>query len=105
MGRRFSRDRWRSWVEEQASSGISISLFCEARDIPENSFYYWRKKFELDDSCEPQVNSPFVPLSVMPPAGLEVRFPSGITMQVPCDRTAIGLVVEVLQQQGGDGEC
>lgn len=28
MRRRYSRDPWRSWLEEQATSGLSISAFC-----------------------------------------------------------------------------
>ena len=105
MGRRYSVDPWRSLLAAQAASGISISLFWEAKDIPEKSFYYWRKKLESDTSVESELNSPFIPVSVVQQAGLEVRFPSGVTMQVPCDRTAIGLVVDVLQQQEGDDEC
>ena len=35
MSRRYSVGQWRSLLAEQSASGISISLFWEAKDIPE----------------------------------------------------------------------
>ena len=58
MRRRYSREQWRLWLGEQAASGLSISAFCLEHDVPENSFYYWRKKFAVEQrSGQPRLNA------------------------------------------------
>ena len=100
MRRRYSGDQWRSWLEEQATSGLSISAFCLEHDLPENSFYYWRKKFAGERSQDEPL---FVPVSVASQGDFEVRFPHGVSMKVPRDAEAVRLIVDALRQ-GGD-EC
>ena len=83
MRRRFSRTQWRSWLDEQATSGLSISAFCVEHDVPENSFYYWRKKFAGERSQDAHAERLFVPVSVVSQNDFEVRFPDGVSMKVP----------------------
>ena len=103
MRRRYSREQWRSWLAEQSGSGLSISTFCLQNDIPENSFYYWRKKFADEESQVGQANPLFLPVSVVSQGEFEVRFPRGVSMKVPRDTEAVRLIVDALRQ-GGD-EC
>lgn len=46
---------WRLVIESQATSGISVSKFCENEGINPSSFYLWRKK--LEQKSDRQVNS------------------------------------------------
>ena len=103
MRRRYSRDQWRSWLGEQAASGLSISTFCLQNDIPENSFYYWRKKFAGEQEQSAKAKALFVPVSVVSQSEFEVQFPHGVSMKVPRDAEAVRWIVDSLQQ-GGD-EC
>ena len=102
MRRRYSRDQWRSLLEEQAESGLSVSAFCLQNEVPENSFYYWRKKFAGEQSQVAKSEPLFVPVSVVSSQGFEVQFPHGVLMTVPRDREAVRWVVDALRQQGGD---
>ncbi len=35
---------WRSGVESQRSSGLSVKLWCEKEKISQSKFYEWRKR-------------------------------------------------------------
>ena len=107
MRRRYSRDQWRSWLDEHASSGLSISAFCLERDVPENSFYYWRNKLAGEASQDGEAESLFVPVSVVSQKDFEVRFRHGVSMKVPRDAEAVRWVVDALRQGDcqGDDEC
>ena len=102
MRRRYSRDQWRSWLVEHRTSGLSISAFCLEHDIPENSFYYWRKKFTGKQSQDTGAEPMFVPVSVVSQDALEVRFPHGVSMRVPRDVEAVRLVVDALREVGDE---
>lgn len=103
MRRRYSRDQWRSWLDEQAASGLSISAFCLQHDVPENSFYYWRQKFDGERSQAATAEPLFLPVSVVSQGEFEVRFPHGVSMKVPRDAEAVRWIVDALRQ--GDDEC
>ena len=83
---------WRLVIESQATSGISVSKFCENEGINPSSFYLWRKK--LEQKSDRQVNSydktvddagssvepEFIPLGQIQTSSKElcVTFPGGI---------------------------
>ena len=107
MRRRYSREQWRSFLREQAASGLSVSAFCLQNDVPENSFCYWRKKFASEESQSVKTEPLFVPVSVVSRSDFEVQFPSGVSMRVPRDAEAVRWIVDALadqSRQGGD-EC
>ena len=90
-----------------SSSGLSIAAFCLQHDIPENSFYYWRKKFAGEENQLAMADPLFMPVSVVSVSDFEVRFRHGISMKVPRDAEAVAWIVDALvtrSQQGGD-EC
>ena len=106
MRRRYSRDHWRCWLEEQSASGLSISAFCLQRDIPEASFYYWRKKFAGEQIQVGHSEPPFMPVSVVSGNDFEVQFPDGVSMKVPRDTEAVRLIVDALVSRDSAGdEC
>ncbi len=107
MRRRFSRARWRSWLDDHSASCLSVSAFCQEHDIPENSFYYWRKKFAGEQCQEAEGEPLFVPVSVDSSSDFEVRFRDGVLMKVPRDAEAVRWVVDALRQGDGQGvdEC
>jgi Transposase len=35
---------WRKVIRDQAASGLSIAAFCREQDVPEASFFAWRRK-------------------------------------------------------------
>ena len=102
MRRRFPRTQWRLWLDEQAASGLSVSAFCREHDVPENSFYYWRKKFGGEQSRDAKAERLFVPVSVVSQSDFEVRFPGDISMKVPRDAEAVRWIVDALRQEGDE---
>jgi hypothetical protein len=41
---------WRKLIREQARSGLSIREFCQTRELPEGSFYSWRRELQARDA-------------------------------------------------------
>jgi transposase-like protein len=51
---------WKTLVEQQGQSGLSISRWCLQRQIKTSTFYYWRDKFsskQLQKSSFTEVNA------------------------------------------------
>ncbi len=95
-GRRAERERyWRSVIERQQASGLSVAEFCRRNDVADALFYRWRRKLaELDEregpSQEAQENggavAQFVPIEISPPPaaeGFEIVRPDGLRILVP----------------------
>ena len=103
-GRRYSREQWQDWITEQAQSGLSISEFCRGRDVPEASFYHWRKK--LAGERKPgrmagrKSSSLFMPVSIKESAEVEIALPCGATLHVAHDGSALRHVLKVLLEIG-----
>ena len=41
---------WRARIAEQERSGMSVGLFCQEQQIPEQSFYVWRKRLRQPEA-------------------------------------------------------
>lgn len=39
-------DQWRRIVQEQQTSGLSVSAFCRRARVPQSSFYAWRRRLQ-----------------------------------------------------------
>ncbi len=61
--RRYSREQWSGWIAEQAESGMGVAGFCEAKELPVQSFYLWRRKLSADERFA-GVGASFVSVSV-----------------------------------------
>ena len=103
--RRYSRRRWQQWLGAHARSNQSIGQFCIERDLPENSFYRWRKTLDLESPSlhnallEP--NNQFVQVKMATPltTAIEFRLPCGAVIRSPADPTSLKPLLEVLLQR------
>jgi len=49
MAQRRSLEReghWQSVIRKQQASGMSVSAFCRQHEVPESSFYSWKRKLQ-----------------------------------------------------------
>jgi hypothetical protein len=81
---------WRETVAAFQKSALSVRAFCNARDLPEASFYGWRRTLRERDRQRPTGHSPatarqptLVPLRVIPDAVVEIVLPTGLIVRVP----------------------
>ncbi len=99
--RRAERERyWRSVIERQQASGLSVAEFCRRNDVADALFYRWRRKLaELDEregpsqeaqengrGSRPEAVAQFVPIEISPPPaaeGFEIVRPDGLRILVP----------------------
>jgi len=81
---------WRQTLQQWRRSGLSVRAFCRLHDLPEPSFYFWRRALDKRDRDTPT----FVPVQVVPepgpvqpsdaPAsGLELLLANGRVLRVP----------------------
>lgn len=101
MSRRgYSREQRLAWLEEQASSGLSVSAFCQRIGVSENSFYRWRRI--LGDQPEPAAAT-FLPVSVVDRAGIEIDLPCGAMVRIPSGcHDSMEQVLKILIQLGAE---
>ena len=102
--RRFSRSQWQQWLADYAESNQSVRQFCGERDLPENSFYRWRKILN-QETPSPSVNaihgeSRFVQLEISTTAAVEIRLPCGAVISTPAETSTLKPLLEVLLQLG-----
>ena len=102
--RRYSREQWSSWIEQQPSSGLTIAEFCQSVGTQQSSVYRWRGKLageQADGSGAASADSArtdFVQLSVVGSAGVEINLPCGAVVRVPSNETMIRQVLRVLME-------
>lgn len=108
---------WRSLVERQAASGLSIWRFCDRAGVSTASFHAWKRKLKLRpaavDHAEPAgALSSLVPVRVIGDVGslsIAVELPGGIVVRVPANgdsttmRAAVHLACELAR--GMTGSC
>jgi transposase-like protein len=98
MGRKQSskvESVWRSRLARFRRGDLTVAEFCRREGVSTPSFYQWRKRLELgqqsskrgrrsgNGSATAGDGSPFVAVSVSPPAIAEVEFPNGVRIRVP----------------------
>ena len=44
MARRYTKEQWTNWIEQQPQSGLSVTAYCRSVGISRSSFYSWRKR-------------------------------------------------------------
>jgi hypothetical protein len=106
--RDLKRERtWRRHIAEQRASGLTIRAYCDARQIRETAFYFWRTEIAKRDreaASEPKAAAAFVPVAVVAnssPASsaIDIRLASGhhLRVRAGCDCRLLAEVVAVLQ--------
>lgn len=58
--RESKAEKWRGLITAQAESGQSIRAFCEAQEIREHCFGYWKKRFRDDATVLRTASSRFI---------------------------------------------
>lgn len=127
MSKRSEEKRayWRSVLERQQESGLSVRQFCREHRVSEASFHSWKRKIASGDReavASPEDNGQrrlvarqvakqneqaavFIPvrLSALASSVLELVHPRGCVVRVPAvfDEGSLRQVLNVLDQQGG----
>jgi len=52
-----SADKWRSHINQQAVSGLSIKKYCEIHRLASSNFYAWRSKLNSQGPINQEVDS------------------------------------------------
>ena len=127
MAQRRSMDRegnWRSLISKQEASGMSVSAFCRQHEVPESSFYSWKRKLKQRRREDEPIHEPrsqerarrdmppnnaaarFAPLELHAPptvarANSEVVLPNGcrIIVSSQCDVHWLREIIQVVQER------
>lgn len=91
---------WRNLIDQQAGSGQTVHVFCAARGLTEQSFYYWRKRV----SKQAPVSFALVAApgsSAGPGSPLELDLGAGQRLRIPCgvDAATLRTILSVLREQ------
>ncbi len=93
------RELWHQKIAAQEESGQSVRAFCSERGLGEHSFYWWRQRFQRE-------NTPVrFALVETKPAGeekaplIELMLASGDHLRIPSDAATLRLVLSVLREQ------
>jgi hypothetical protein len=90
-------------MENRQSSGLSVQAFCVAENINPATYYYWRKRLQLNEN--PQI-SRLIPVRIEKPGqhhsrnsdSLELTYPNGVHLSVPsgCELNLIRELVLIM---------
>ena len=117
MSRRGSINRatkeqfWRDAVQRWRQSGLSVRDFCSAKNLSEQSFYWWRRTLAARDQHRAATtpartpragNQPlFVPVGVVPSSTLELVLGHDRIIRVPTgfDAATLRQLLAVLEER------
>jgi|SRR5579862_2448249 len=85
---------WQRIISEQEASGQSVRAFCRQRGCKEHSFYMWRKRLRKPSA----MRFALVETNQGPPAMIEVALVGGDKLRIPCEASALRLVLGVLRE-------
>lgn len=117
---RAKREVWRRRLRDFERGNATITEFCRRVGVPVWSFYYWRQRFQSEtvaaassgrrtgaatptrsahrarpSATQSRLN--FVPIQITGQVSVEVNFPNGTRVTVPCQhRDAIDAVMAAL---------
>ena len=90
-------------MENRKSSGLSVQSFCVAENINPATYYYWRKRLQLNENPE---TSRLIPVCIEKPKyqsgtnreNLELTYPNGVRLSVPlgCELNLIRELVLIM---------
>ena len=85
---------WERIISEQEASGQSVRAFCRQRGYKEHSFYMWRQRLRKSSA----MRFALVETGQAVPAMLEVVLAGGEKLRIPCEASALRLVLGVLKE-------
>jgi hypothetical protein len=88
---------WRTVIDEQARSGLTIKAFCQQRQLPKSKFYHWKAILLALDSGPPAppqappklrssdtpLSPVFLPVRVVPDTLVELTLANGVHLKLP----------------------
>ena len=94
-------DFWRSALQRQPHSGLTVKDFCQSIGVSVPSFYAWKKKL----NAQPQDSSDeLVPVTVLAanassPHPIEIVTPTGFTLRVAAtiDRRQLAELIDAVE--------
>lgn len=90
---------WRTLIDEQVRSGLTIKAFCLQRQLPKSKFYHWKAILRALDAGTPSpplaqpkpqsqsrdtpVSAAFLPVRVVPDTLVELTLTNGVQLKLP----------------------
>jgi hypothetical protein len=72
---------WVQLIQQQEQSSLPVSVFCQQNEVPEQSFYSWRKRLR-EESAAVSFSLVQMPGQDASPASLELVLVSGHRLQI-----------------------
>jgi transposase-like protein len=85
---------WQRIISDQEASGQSVRAFCRQHGHKEHSFYMWRKRLRKPGA----MRFALVETNQAVRAMMEVVLAGGEKLRIPCEASALRLVLEVLKE-------
>jgi len=79
------RARWRSIVEQAASSSLPIRQFCQAQQVDEQQYYYWRRILAQEEGGK-SVAAPTSRFVLVRPEAEETVSTAGAVLELVLER-------------------
>jgi hypothetical protein len=79
---------WQGHLAAQASSGLTQAAYCKAHGLARKSFYNWKRRLSTEPAAPSAAGWLPVAIAAEPSAGqagLTVRLPDGLAIDVPAD--------------------
>lgn len=114
MGRGVDQKKlalWRRRVARQEASGLTVAAFCRQERVSVSLWKYWQRKIERESpvacGARPLLPAmPFAAVEIIPRRSVFLRFPGGVTMEIPDDRIdLVRLAIERLAAASESGPC
>lgn len=95
MARSAREGLWQERISAQARSGLSALAYCDQEGVSPQSFYAWRRRFQL---AKPNQQPPlFVPVELAAvsssPGELRIELPGGVALVLRGDASQERLVI------------
>ncbi|MEZ5030898.1 MAG: hypothetical protein R2787_05840 [Saprospiraceae bacterium] len=92
---RHTREAIDQFLEQQATSGRTVSAFCADNGLKVPTFYSWKKKYGTPDSVEPSGFCELTPVREV--SKRKLYLPSGLQLEITglSTREIAQLVVEI----------
>ncbi|MFU8832593.1 MAG: IS66 family insertion sequence element accessory protein TnpA [Wenzhouxiangella sp.] len=98
------REHWRGLIDQQARSGQSIRVWCEANGIKQGQYYSWKSRLRAPSPQATGKAGSFIPLELPSPGTLSIDFGRDIHVEVSgdCSLDHLRAALEVLR---GSSRC
>ncbi len=93
------RELWRQKIAAQEESGQSVRAFCNERGLGEHSFYWWRQRFQRENTPVRFALVETKPAGEAKAQPIELMLASGDHLRIPGDAATLRLVLSVLRER------